>query len=443
MNNPIPRRSFLRQSACGAAGLLLAPTILPASTVMGGNGRTLPNSRVNLGVIGVGGMGSSHMRSNLGYNDVRVVAVCDVRKAHRDEAKALVDQQYGDGACAAYNDFRELLARPDVDAIVMAAPDHWHVLIGIEAAKRGKAMYYEKPVSYTVQEAQVLRETLQRYNTVFQLGTQQRSDYRFRFAVELVRNGRLGELKRIVLGSASFDAVPEQSVEPVPEGLDYDLWLGPAPEAPYTTLRCTRNWTLIRDYSLGCLSGAWGIHHVDIAQWAMDADASGPVTVEGTGSIPDGLYDTYQHFEVEQTYANGAKLLHLDHLTARKRIPLFGEVSNSMGILFEGTEGWFYVNRDSMIAEPKSLLRTTFGPSDIRLPVSNNHRRNFIDAVRLEVDPMCPIGPGVKSEIVCQQAEIALRLGRKLQWDNDLEQFIDDPEANAQLSSPMRGPWHL
>jgi len=200
---------------------------------------------------------------------------------------------------------------------------------------------------------------------------------------------------------------------------------------------------LIRDYSLGCLSGAWGIHHVDIAQWAADADNSGPIDVEGTGSIPDqGLFDTFQYFEVEHTYASGVKLLHLDHITARKKIKQF-DTRNSMGMLFEGTEGWIYVARGFIDAYPKSILKTVIGPNEIKLPVSNDHHRNFLDAVRTGTDPICPVGSGVKSEIVCQQADIAIRMGKKLRWDNNKEEFIDDPAANEFLSSPMRSPWHL
>lgn len=436
------RRKFIKNTVKVSAGLLTVPTVIPAS-VWNSNKYTLPNEKINLGFIGVGGMGTGHVRSFLGYDDVNVVAVCDVRKEHRDRAKSLVDAKYGNSACATYNDFRELLARNDIDAIVQAAPDHWHVLIGIEAAKKGKAMYYEKPMSYTVKEAQVLREVINQHNTIFQLGTQQRSDERFRFTVEAVRNQRIGALKRIVVGSASFGEVPVQPEEPVPPGLDYELWLGPAPYAPYSTLRCTRNWTLIRDYSLGCLSGAWGIHHIDIAQWALNADESGPVEVEGTGTIPEqGLYDTFQTFEVEHTYANGVKLLHIDHTTARHKIKQF-DVRSSMGILFEGSEGWIYVARGYIDAYPKSILNTTIGPNEIKLPVSNDHRRNFLDAVKTGNNPICPVGPGVKSEIVCQQADIAIRMGRKLRWDNDKEEFIDDPIANKLLSSPMRSPWHL
>ncbi len=436
------RRNFLKTSAAGVGGAALAPTIIP-SKVWGQAGSTFHNSKINMGFIGVGGMGTNHLKRCVALDDVRVVAVCDVFESKRQAAKARVDAQYGDDSCATYNDFRVLLARPDIDAVCISTPDYWHVLMGMEAARQGKAMYYEKPMSLTAEEAKAMRDCINRYGVTFQFGTQQRSDARFRYVVELFRNHYLGEPKRIVIGSASYVEVGPQPVEPVPEELDYDLWLGPSPIAPYTTLRCTRNWTLIRDYSLGCLSGAWGIHHVDIAQWAMDADDAGPVAVEGWGQRPaEGLYDTFQYFEVEHTYPNGLTVLHVDHIKGREKVPQLN-APNSMGVLFEGSEGWVYVARGYIDSEPKSLIRTPILPSDIRLPVSPNHWRNFLDAVRNGTPTICPVGPGVKSELVCQQAEIACQLGRRLYWDNDQEAFINDAEANALLSRPMRSPWTL
>ncbi len=437
------RRRFIKQSTAGVAGLLAAPTIIP-SHLWSSSQATLPSNKVNMGFIGVGGMGTGHVRTFLGFEDIHVRAVCDVRKEHRDRAKGLVDTQYGNEECATYNDFRKLLARDDIDAVVLALPDQWHVLIGQEAARQGKAMYYEKPMSFTVEEAQAMRSTVKRYGSIFQFGTQQRSDPRFRFAVELARNGYLGDLKRVIVGSASYTEVPEQPEEAIPDGLDYDMWLGPSPDLPYTTLRCSRNWTLIRDHSLGCLGSAWGIHHIDIAQWTMDADESGPISVEARGSIPTtGLYDTFQYFESEHLYANGATVLHIDHTHAKKRFPQFVNPGSSMGILWEGSEGWVYVSRGYLGASSDRILRTKIGPNEIKLPESNNHRRNFIDAVRTGTDPICPVGPGVKSEIVCQQADIAIRMGQRLEWDNDTETFINNPIANSMLSSPMRGPWKL
>jgi predicted dehydrogenase len=442
MKTPQHRRDFLRKSLAGTAGALVFPTLLP-SRVFGAPGRILPNDRIHFGLIGVGEMGSGHLRSFIEYDDIRVKAVCDVNSEDAAAAVAFTNQRYGSQECTAYNDFRDLLARKDIDAVLIAVPDHWHALIGMEAARQGKHMYYEKPLSLFFRECQAMRQAINRYGVVFQHGTQQRSDERFRFACELVRNGKLGNLEKITIGSASYTPVGVQPEEPVPDWLDYDLWLGPAPQVPYTHLRCTRNFTLIYDHSVGCISGAYGIHHVDIAQWALGADGTGPVEVEGRGSIPpEGLYDTIHTWEALHTYANGVKLVYLDHISARKRIPQFN-VPNSMGILFEGHKGWVYVARGYIDAAPRSLLKTIIGPDEIQLPRSNDHRRNFLDAVRTGSPVMCPIETAVRSDTVCHQADIAIRMGQTLRWDPAEEAFIDNPAANRMLSRPMRSPWHL
>jgi predicted dehydrogenase len=436
------RRQFLKRTLAGTAGALVFPTILPAR-VFTAPGRTLPSDKINFGLIGVGEMGSGHLRSFIEYDDILVKAVCDVNATDRNLAVEFANKRYGSQECKGYNDFRDLLSRKDIDAVLIAVPDHWHALIGIEAARQGKHMYYEKPLSLFFRECQAMRQAINRYGVVFQHGTQQRSDERFRFACELARNEKLGVLERITIGSASYTPVGVQPEEPVPDWLDYDLWLGPAPRVPYTHLRCTRNFTLIYDHSVGCISGAYGIHHVDIAQWAVDADLTGPVEVEGRGSIPEeGLYDTIHTWEALHTYANGVKLRYIDHISARKQIPRFN-VPNSMGILFEGNKGWVYVARGYIDAEPKSLLKTIIGPDEIQLPRSNDHRRNFLDAVRTGSPVMCPIETAVRSDTVCHQADIAIRLGQKLQWDPVKEEFINNPAANRMLSRPMRSPWNL
>ena len=442
MNTKQNRRKFLKKTISGTAIALAFPTILP-SRVFAASNRILPSDRINFGLIGVGGMGTHHLKSLIEFDDLIIKAVCDVNSQDAAKAVEFTNNRYGSEECTAYNDFRDLLSRKDIDAVLIAVPDHWHALIGIEAARQGKHMYYEKPLSLFFRECQAMRKAVNRYGVVFQHGTQQRSDERFRFACELVRNGRLGQLEKITIGSASYKPVPVQPVMPVPDWLDYDLWLGPAPEVPYTHLRCTRNFTLIYDYSLGCISGAYGIHHVDIAQWAMDADHTGPIEVEGTGTIPkEGLYDTIHTWETLHTYANGVKLVYLDHMTARKRISQFN-VPNSMAILFEGTEGWVYVSRGYLDAEPKSLLKTIIGPNEIQLPRSNDHRRNFLDAVKFGTPVLCPIETAVRSDTVCHQTDIAIRMGQRLRWDPLKEEFVDNQAANRMLSRPMRSPWHI
>jgi len=442
MQKTSSRRQFLKKTASGVIGVAGLPLILPPD-ILGTNGRIPPSDKINLGLIGVGEMGTGHLKSFIEYDDIHIAAICDVNSDHRFQAKKIVDTRYGNEDCDTYNDFRELLSRKDIDAVVIATPDHWHALIGIEAARQGKHMYYEKPLSLFFNECQAMRQAINRYNVVFQLGTQQRSDERFRFACELVRNEKIGKLNRIIIGSASYNQVPVQPVETVPEGFDYDMWLGPAPFSPYTHLRCTRNFTLIYDYSVGCISGAWGIHHVDIAQWALNADRTGPVAVEGTGTVAsDGLYDTIQTWWVEHTYANGVKVIHTDHISVRAKIPQFN-VPASMGILFEGSEGWIYVARGYIDAQPKNLLRSIISPNEIQLQRSNDHRRNFLDAVKTRELTICPIETAVRSDTLCHQADIAIRLGQKLYWDPVKEKFIDNPWANLLLSRSMRSPWHL
>jgi hypothetical protein len=258
----------------------------------------------------------------------------------------------------------------------------------------------------------------------------------------LVRNGRIGNLETIMIGSAFAPFLPSQPVQPVPAGFDYETWLGPAPWAPYTYERCTRNWTLIYDYSLGCLSGAWGIHDVEIVQWLMDSLGAAAVEVEGTGVFPtEGLYDTARSWEVEHRYSNGVKLIHMDMRTALTRADQFN--LHWMGMLFLGADGWIYVSRDGVHAQPKSLLRETVGPNEIRFPRSADHRRDFLDAVRSRRTTISPIHSAVRADAVCHQADIAMHLKRRLRWDPVSEQFVGDEQANRMLSRSMRSPWRL
>jgi len=441
--NRLPRREFLRDMLGGLASLVGFPVLVP-SDVLGANGQVPASDRIVLGCIGVGGMGTGHVRGFLRHQDVRVTAVCDVRKTYRDRAKKIVDEHYGDQACEAYDDFRELLARDDVDAVMIATPEHWHALIGIEAARRGKHMYYEKPMSLTVAEAKAVREAVNCYGVVFQFGTQQRSSHDYRFTCELVRNGKIGQLHTIMIGSAGgeYSRIPNQRPQPVPPGFDYDMWLGPAPWAPYCDVRVSRTWMFISDYGLGCLDGAWGIHDVDIAQWVNDSDASGPIEVEGSGRFYDDIRDAAYSWEVEHKYANGVRLIHMDLVTARKRAEQF-RIRNYMASVIFGTEGWIYVSRRGMQTHPESLMRTVIGPNEIKVIKSDSHHRNFLDAIKTGQPTISSVEAAVRAETVCQQADIAMRLGRKLRWDPVREVFIDDEEANRMLSRAMRSPWHL
>ena len=456
MNRSVTRREFLRAGAlCGAA--LGFPYVVPRH-VLGGGGARPPSEKIVMGCIGVGSMGSGHLRGFLAQEDVRVVAACDVREAFREKARRRVAERYGADDCATYNDFRELLARADIDAVCIATPDHWHGLIGIEAARQGKDMYLEKPADVHVAAAQALREAVNTYGVVFQFGTQQRSGRDFRFACELVRNQRIGALHTIVVGSVKGMSLPNQATQAEPDSreFDYDMWLGPAPRAPFTFERSASRaegsagyWMHIHDYGLGSLSGAWGIHHVDIAQWGNGTDDTGPVEIDGTGTIPeDGLCDTPVNWRVEHRYANTVTMFHMDVSHTLKEFPQFAAVRSALqipgcGILFIGTDGWVVVSRGGIAAEPTWLLQETFDADEINLPVSNHHKRNFLECVRSREQTICPVETAVRSDTICHLDDIAIRLGRKLRWNPRREQFVNDDQANRMLTRPMRSPWRL
>ena len=308
MTTRMNRRGFLKATAALGAAVTGFPHVVPGRA-LGAEGSVPPSEKIVMACIGVGSMGGGHVRGFSGQDGVRVVAVCDLRRKFRERAKQVVDQRYGDSGCRMYHDYRELLARPDIDAVLIATPDHWHALIAIEAARNGKDMYMEKPVDVHVAAAKALRRAVNRYGVVFQFGTQQRSDRGFRFGCELVRNGRIGKLQTIVVGSVQGLELPNQPLQPQPDPaeFDYDMWLGPAPWSPYTFERAASRaegspgyWMHIHDYCLGCLSGAWGIHHVDIAQWGNNSDDTGPLEIEGSGVLPsDGLCDTPITWRVE------------------------------------------------------------------------------------------------------------------------------------------------
>lgn len=447
MRNKLNRRQFLKKAVSVAGGAIGFPYIV-SSSAMGANGAVLPSERLTIGSIGVGGMGTGHVWQLLGYDDVQLVAVCDIWPIRQRKAKNIVDRAYGNKDCTAYTDFRDLLARKDIDGVVIATCDHWHVLVGLEAARNGKDMYLQKSMGVYFDENVALRNEVNRHNVVFQFGTQQRCDDKFRFACELVRNQRIGKLHTIIVGSIPSWYVPNAEPELVPKDFNYDLWLGPAPWAPYSFERCGPRcegagaWYVISDYAMGHISG-WGIHHVDIAQWANDADDTTPIEIEGTGVIPtDGLTDTATEFEVEHKYANGVKLIHMDKRTSMKRAPQFS-LHYGVGILFLGTDGWVFVSRGGLYTNPKSLLRTSIGSNEIRLPRSRDHMRNFLDCMKTRQKTVCPIDVAVHSDTICHQGNIALRLGRKLRWDPEKEHFINDDQANKMLTRSMRSPWHL
>ncbi|NIA13815.1 MAG: Gfo/Idh/MocA family oxidoreductase [Nitrospiraceae bacterium] len=425
------RRSFLK----GAAAMAAAPYIVPASA-LGLDGAVAPSNRITMACIGVNSRGTGDMKSFLNHADTQVVAVCDVDKAHRERAKRIVETRYaknrsGYTGCDVYNDFRDVMARDDVDAVMIATPDHWHALIAIAAAKAGKDIYCEKPISKTVAEGRALCDAVRCYGRIFQTGSQLRSVRNVRFACELVRNGRIGKLHTIrtyLPPSPSCGPQPEMSV---PQGFDYDLWLGPARWAPYTVRRCHRSFRYVSDYAGGTMTDL-GAHDNDLAQWGNGTEHTGPVEIEGRGEFPrDGLFDAAMRYEVRYTYANGVTLI-----CSTDPYP------EGTGVRFEGTEGWVYT-RWAINAEPQSLLETNIGPNEIHLYKSEDHHRNFLDCVKSRKETIVPAETGHRSITICHLGNIAMKLGRKLRWDPDRERFKDDPEADRYLLSPMRAPWRL
>lgn len=445
------RREFLKSVGVAAIGLSL-PTIVP-STVFGVQA---PSNRLALACIGLGIQGTGNMRAFLGNPQVRVAAVCDVHQTQLQKGKQIVDKWYDNSDCVASGDFREIVARKDIDAVQITAPDHWHPLIAIEAARQKKHMYCEKPMGWSFRAAKAVQKAVHDSGVVFQFGTQQRSGGFFRQACELVRNGKIGQLKTILVGVPGSWTCPKQPTEPVPPELNYEMWLGPAPMAPYCYERCRPYtetprtpggwggwsiWYCISDYCIGMI-GNWGVHHLDIAQWGNGTDLSGPIEIQGTGTFPlDMLTDCATSWQVENRYANGVTLVHMDDTTAKthpQQVAGFGH-----GVLFLGSEGWVHVDRERIDANPKSLLKYKPGPNDVQLFKSDNHHVNFVKAVKGRTQPAAPIDVAVRSDTLCWLEQIAIKLRRPLKWDPTKEEFANDAEANSLLDRPMRGPWRI
>jgi predicted dehydrogenase len=393
-----------------------------------------PGDRIALGVIGTGGRGTWLAYDLVRKPDARIIAVCDVHAGRRQAAKAQVDAAYGAEDCATYVDFRDLLGREDLDAVVISSPDHWHALQTIAAARAGKDVYCEKPLTHTVAEGQAVVQAVRRHGIVFQHGTQQRSEQSFRRGAELVRDGRIGRLTTIRVGVPEGQSIGPQPTTPAPPELDYDRWLGPAPWAPHTPKRVesSHSWYWISDYCVGYIAG-WGVHHVDSAQQGNGTDLTGPVEIAGHGVFPtDGLYDTAMRWYLEYRYANGVTLVDAD--VTRQR----------MGVTYEGTEGSVYTWRDNRLeTTPASLAAETIGPDALHTYASTDHMQNFLDCIRTRKETAAPVEVAHRSTTICTIGAIALRLGRRLRWDPDGERFVGDDEANRLLFRPMREPWTL
>ena len=427
----IDRRQFLKQ-ATGATMAAVSFPYVVQSSALGKAGSVAASDRITLGFIGVGSHGiGMNLNSFLANADAQAVAVCDVDPNHMARARNIVNKKYGDNDCAAYKDFREIIYRDDIDAVMISTPDHWHAPMSIMAAKAGKDVECEKP-TLTVHEGRVLAETMQRYGRVFQWSTEDRAVDIYHRMCELVRNGRIGKVHTI---RVELPSGPHNPGNPkpmlVPKGFDYDMWLGPAPWAPYTKDRCHWNFRWILDYSGGQLTD-WGAHLLDGAQWGNDTEHTGPVEVEGKGVFGrDGLYNTAKEYKIEYKYADGIRLI---------------VTSGTPSLRFEGTEGWIGNRgwRAPLQAQPKSILKSVIGPDETHLYTCRaGEQRNFLDCVKSRKPCYFPPEIGQRCFTIAHIGNISMMLGRNLRWNPDKEQFVNDDEANRMLSRSMRSPWHL
>jgi len=427
------RRDFLSFITTAAA----APAVM-AGAARGLRAAPPPSDRITMGFIGVGVRGGDGLVTQfLKLADCQCVATCDPFKWRREAWAKRIDATYAERAgadsyhsCDTYDDFRELLQRKDIDAVGIATPDHWHVPIALAAIAAGKDVYVEKPLGVSVNQNRALRAAINRKQRVFQYGTQQRSIEHVRFGCELVRNGRIGKVHTVEVLAPCGQPGGLAEPMPVPKGFNYDMWLGPAPVKPYTQDRCIGSGRyFIYDYSLGFVAG-WGAHPLDVLQWGLGTDGTSPIEYQGVGSIPhEGLFDTITRWTVRAKYANGVVLDFLDdHHDLTK---------------FIGTEGWVAISRKEIDAEPASLLKSEIGPGEVHLHESDNHYQDFLNSIRNRKPTVNPIESAVRSDTISQLSDIAIRTGRKIQWDPEKEQIVGDDDAAKMLDRPMRQPWHL
>ncbi len=435
--NRMNRREMLKKTAVAAA----MPTIVPATVF----GRTAPSESLAIGCIGTGRMGHGDMKECLTQGlsaNARIVAVCDLDSNRVKHAKKDAEKRYADAfgkpsyqGIDVYGDYRELLARDDIDGVTISTPEHWHALVGIAAANAGKDMYVQKPLTYSVVEGQALVKSVRRNKVILQTGSQQRSSIYFRKTCELVRNGHIGTLRTIEVYLPTDKGYGRDIPMPVPDNLNYDMWMGPTKQMPYTEDRVhprtgygRPGWLQIERYCRGMITG-WGAHMYDIAQWGNGTDTdSGPIEVEATAEFPDrGLFDVHTTYKSTALYANGVKMI--------------SQSGSPAGVKFIGDKGWIFVQRGSFKSEPKSILQEKIGENEIHLYESKNHMLNFLECMRTRSEPAAPVEVGHRSNTVCVITHIAMKLGRKLKWDPVAERFVNDSEANALLDYPHRKPW--
>ena len=426
------RRRFLRQTAAAVGGMATAPYVLTSAAL--GNAEKPPASdRIAMGFIGLGGHGiHRNLQMFLAQADAEPVALCDVDTRRIAEGLKTIRAKRGEAfTCPTTQDWREVIARDDVDGVMISTADHWHVPMSVAAIRAGKDAICEKP-TLTIAQGRLLADTVRRYEAVFQTSTEDRSVQIYHRMAELVRNGRIGKLQKIYVQLPPGPAAPgDPRPKPIPEGLDWNMWLGPAPWKPFRDGLHLGAWRGVSDYSGGKFTD-WGAHQLDTAQWANDTERTGPVEVEGTGKRHEnGLYDTFYDYHLVYRYANGVEM-HVD--------------SVGTGLRFEGTDGWVGNDgwRRPVQASSRDILDSVIGPNDVHLfTCPQGEHRNFLDCVKSRRDPYFPAEIGHRCSTVAHIGNIAMELGRKLRWDPDKEEFLDDETANRMRSRAMREPWGI
>jgi predicted dehydrogenase len=454
------RRQFLATAGKGVVASSVAagfPAIVPASVF----GAASPGNRINVGAIGTGRISRGHDLPGIWPHDVaRVMAVCDLDRNRVEDARKLVNDHYAkqsgkpyDGV-KTYTNYRDLLASKDVDAVVISTPDHWHCLIAIDAVEAGKDVYLQKPASLTIAEGRALSNAVKRTGRIFQIGSQQRSTVQFRYAAELVRNGRIGTLQTVEVGLPGDPSGDEEPEMPVPKNLDYDMWLGSTPVVDDTEKRVhpqvgydRPGWLRCEQFGAGMITG-WGAHHIDSAHWAMDTELTGPVEIWGTAEFPKkGLWDVHGPFRTEALYASGVHMI------------VSGDFPN--GIKFIGDKGWIFVSRGNervtgsdpvaklndataLAASDPRIIKSVIGPGEVNLPKSTEHHLDWLEAIKARRPPIAPAEVAHRSCSACLLHHMAMKLKRRIYWDPERERFKnDDAEATAMLSRPQRAPYAI
>jgi predicted dehydrogenase len=449
------RRNFIKKTVAGSAATLFVPTILPSNIF----GQTTANRKINVGQIGCGRIARDHdMPGVMQYDNARMIAVCDVDSNRANDAKTLVQSYYAKktGSDKAvdvkvYEDYRELLMNPDIDAVVISTPDHWHSQPAIEAALAGKDVYLQKPTSLTLEEGRILVDIIKKKGTILQVGTQQRAMPQFRIAAELVRNGRIGKLHTVKVGLPGDPGGPEAPQMPIPSNLNYDMWLGSTPEMPYTEIGVhpqkdysRPGWLRLEQFGAGMITG-WGQHHYDSAAWGMDTELTGPISVESVAEFPkSGLWNVHGDFMAKAEYANG--------------ITMYTSGGYTNGIKYIGDDGWIFVSRGSYtasasdpVAKDKSakalnasdpaILESVIGPNEIHLKKIDEQHGDWLNSIESRKDPISDVEKGHRACSICLITHISMKLGRKLNWNPETEMFVNDAEANAMLKRPQRYPY--